>query len=67
MTIQQERQDRLAEEVKERKRWGEEASEKMRKLEQNNETLRWRLQAMGNGGNDFMGGFYNDRRPPDVY
>jgi len=67
VTIQQDRQTQLSNEINEYKRWNEEAKDTIRRLEQTNGTLRYQLQALGNRTNDrddFMGGFH---RPPDVY
>ena len=64
VAIQQERQTHLSHEIEEAKRVNGEASERIRRLEQMNLTLRYQLQAQQGAGNDFMG---FSPRPPDVY
>ena len=65
VTIQQERQNGAAAELEAARRYKEEADERIRRLEQMNLALQYRLQAQEPcNGNDFMG---FSPRPPDVY
>ena len=65
VTIQQDRQHQLNEELEGARRFKEQAEERIRRLEQMNVTLQYQLQAQNSSaGNDFMG---FSPRPPDVY
>lgn len=66
VAIQQERQNQGAAEVDAARRYRAEADERIRRLEQMNLALQYRLQAQepGCNANDFMG---FSPRPPDVY
>lgn len=65
VTIQQDRQHQLNEELEGARRFKEQAEERIRRLEQMNVTLQYQLQAQSSSaGNDFMG---FSPRPPDVY
>ena len=65
VAIQQERQNQGAAEVDAARRYRAEADERIRRLEQMNLALQYRLQAQEPcNGNDFMG---FSPRPPDVY
>ena len=64
VTIQQERQNQAASEIQAARRYGQEADEKSKRLEQMNLTLQYHLQAQQAPSNDFMN--FN-QRPPDVY
>jgi len=65
VAIQQDRQNQAAAEVDAARRYRAEADERIRRLEQTNLALQYRLQAQDPcNGNDFMG---FSPRPPDVY
>ena len=65
VAIQQERQNQAAAEMDAARRYKAEADERIRRLEQMNLALQYRLQAQEPcAGNDFMG---FSPRPPDVY
>lgn len=65
VTIQQERQNHAAAEIDAARRYKQEADERIRRLEQMNLALQYRLQAQEPcAGNDFMG---FSPRPPDVF
>lgn len=64
VAIQQERQNQMTAEVEGARRFKTEAEERIRRLEQLNLTLQYRLQANMASGNDFM---WSSPRPPDVY
>lgn len=65
VAIQQERQNQSAAEMDAARRYKAEADERIRRLEQMNLALQYRLQAQEPcAGNDFMG---FSPRPPDVY
>ena len=65
VAIQQERQNQAAAEMDAARRYKSEAGERIRRLEQMNLALQYRLQAQEPcAGNDFMG---FSPRPPDVY
>eukprot|EP00978_Attheya_sp_CCMP212_P047119 scaffold421233_cov53-Attheya_sp.AAC.2 len=64
VTIQQERQNLAASEIEAARRYGQEADQKSKRLEQMNLTLQYHLQAQQTPSNDFMN--FN-QRPPDVF
>ena len=65
VAIQQERQNQASAEMDAARRYKAEADERIRRLEQMNLALQYRLQAQEPcAGNDFMG---FSPRPPDVY
>jgi hypothetical protein len=64
VAIQQERQNQMTAELEGARRFKAEADERIRRLEQLNLTLQYRLQANIASGNDFM---WSSPRPPDVY
>lgn len=65
VTIQQERQNQAAQEIQAALKYRVDAEERIRRLEQMNLNLQYRLQSQGScTPNDFMG--FNPR-PPDVY
>jgi len=65
VAIQQERQNHAAAEIDAARRYKDEADERIRRLEQMNLALQYRLQAQEPcAGNDFMG---FSPRPPDVF
>ena len=65
VAIQQEQQQHASEEIKAASKYKTLEEERIRKLEQLNLTLRYRLEALSPSyGNDFM---KFNRHPPDVY
>jgi hypothetical protein len=64
VAIQQERQNQMTAELEGARQFKAEAEERVRRLEQMNLTLQYRLQANMASGNDFM---WSSPRPPDVY
>ena len=64
MTIQQDRQHQINQELEGGRRFKEQAEDRIRRLEQMNLTLQYQLQAQSRTGNDFLG---FSPRPPDVF
>ncbi len=64
VAIQQERQNQMAAELEGARRYKVEAEERVRRLEQMNLTLQYRLQANMASENEFT---WSSPRPPDVY
>lgn len=64
VAIQQERQNQMTGELEAARLFKAGAEDRIRRLEQMNLTLQFRMQATSASGDDFMG---ISRRPPDVY